>query len=242
MAPRYGRTNIFIFVFICSVIGSLTVLGCKGLGLAIKEQFTGIGDVEGMAKNPLIWLWLVIVVICITVQLNYLNKSLDVFNISMVTSIYYVSFNLCVVTATGVLYNEWTRLSAKDIVGSVCGFLVTVIGVFQMQCFNHLDISISQLRNMIYKGDMAAVDCSSDGEDGDHSHDSQSIKRRRSLVGSSSEPLIFPHHYSNGVVINFDEKDGSRFDGNDLIPVHPGGRGSEDSQTREWHRAFSVPV
>ncbi|RLN27996.1 hypothetical protein C2845_PM05G37100 [Panicum miliaceum] len=35
-APRYGQTNIVIYVGICSVIGSLTVMSIKAVGIAIK--------------------------------------------------------------------------------------------------------------------------------------------------------------------------------------------------------------
>jgi len=231
LAPRYGRTNIFIFIAICSVIGSITVLGCKGLGLAIKEQFTDGGkgsNYVDLVKSPLLWLWLGVVIFCISVQLNYLNKALDIYNISMVTSIYYVGFNCCVLMATAILYNEWTRLGIKDIIGSVCGFCVTVIGVFQMQCFNHLHITLSQLKKQIYKSTEAA---SSDGEQ-ENSQDSQ-MRRRRSLVGSTSEPLMNGVHLLNGSAVSY-EKNGSQLDNDYFIPVHSG------KMAEDLHRQLSV--
>ena len=39
-APRYGHTNILVYISICSLIGSLSVISVKGLGLAIKESIT----------------------------------------------------------------------------------------------------------------------------------------------------------------------------------------------------------
>lgn len=65
VAPRYGRSNILVYIFICSIIGSLSVLSVKGLGLAIKETIGG----EQQFTNLLTWFWLVAVSVCISVQL-----------------------------------------------------------------------------------------------------------------------------------------------------------------------------
>jgi hypothetical protein len=42
VVPRYGNTNILVYIAICALIGSLSVLGCKGFGLAIKETLQGV--------------------------------------------------------------------------------------------------------------------------------------------------------------------------------------------------------
>ena len=31
--PRYGNSNVLVYVIICSIIGSLSVISCKGLGI-----------------------------------------------------------------------------------------------------------------------------------------------------------------------------------------------------------------
>ncbi|KAL1426120.1 hypothetical protein MTO96_018505 [Rhipicephalus appendiculatus] len=77
-APKYGTSNVVIYVAICSVIGSLSVMGCKGLGLALRETFAGRNEFTSWVT----WVCLIGVVICISVQMNYLNKALDVFNTS----------------------------------------------------------------------------------------------------------------------------------------------------------------
>ena len=35
-APRYGRSHLLIYVLICSLVGSLSVVSCKALGIALK--------------------------------------------------------------------------------------------------------------------------------------------------------------------------------------------------------------
>lgn len=40
--PRYGSSNVVVYITMCSTSGSLTVMWCKGLGLAIRETILGI--------------------------------------------------------------------------------------------------------------------------------------------------------------------------------------------------------
>ncbi|MFH4977972.1 hypothetical protein AB6A40_004681 [Gnathostoma spinigerum] len=147
VAPRYGRSNILVYIAICSIIGSLSVLSVKGLGLAIKETISG----SQQFSNLLTWFWLIAVIACISVQLVYLNKSLDQFNTSMVTPIYYVFFTTFVIVASSILYKEWSCLGASDILGNIVGFLTTIIGIFQMQLFRDVNISLRQLRVLLHK-------------------------------------------------------------------------------------------
>ncbi|KAL4002813.1 Magnesium transporter NIPA2 [Acanthocheilonema viteae] len=147
VAPRFGRSNILVYIFICSIIGSLSVLSVKGLGLAIKETIGG----KQQFTNFLTWFWLVAVILCISIQLIYLNKSLDMYNTSMVTPIYYVFFTTFVILASSILYKEWSRLGASDVLGNVVGFLITIIGIFQMQLFRDVNITLRHLRMLIHK-------------------------------------------------------------------------------------------
>uniref|UniRef100_A0A1I7XAH5 Magnesium transporter NIPA2 n=1 Tax=Heterorhabditis bacteriophora TaxID=37862 RepID=A0A1I7XAH5_HETBA len=147
VAPRYGRSNIIIYISVCSLIGSLSVLSVKGLGLAIKETLSG----NQQLTNILTYFWLGSVAGCVSVQLVYLNKALDMFNTSMVTPIYYVFFTTFVILASSILYKEWSCLGASDILGNVIGFLTTIIGIFQMQLFRDVNISLRQVRVLLHR-------------------------------------------------------------------------------------------
>lgn len=41
VAPKHGTTNIFVYLGICSAAGSLSVVCCKALGVAIKLTLQG---------------------------------------------------------------------------------------------------------------------------------------------------------------------------------------------------------
>ncbi|XP_044489089.1 probable magnesium transporter NIPA6 isoform X3 [Mangifera indica] len=68
--PHYGQTNILVYLGICSLIGALTVVSIKAIGIAIKLTLDGINQIT----YPQTWFFLTVAVICVITQLNYLNK------------------------------------------------------------------------------------------------------------------------------------------------------------------------
>ena len=75
-APRYGRSHPLVYVLICSLIGSLSVVSCKALGIALKLTFRGNNQL--FRKET--FFFACTVACCVLVQMNYLNKALDTFN------------------------------------------------------------------------------------------------------------------------------------------------------------------
>lgn len=140
--PRFGNTNIAVYLLLCSSIGSLTVVFCKGVALGVRESFSG--HVNNFS-NYVFWLLFVTAVICIMIQMNYLNKSLDIFNTSIVTPVYYVMFTILVIIASGILFKEWDHMSTPDIIGCICGFLIVITAVFMLNAFKDFQISLKDL-------------------------------------------------------------------------------------------------
>ncbi|XP_006611778.1 magnesium transporter NIPA2 [Apis dorsata] len=144
--PIYGKQNIIVYICLCSSIGSLTVTSCKGLGLALKETIFGFSN--GFS-NWLTWAFLFSVILCVSIQMNYLNRSLDLFETTIVTPIYYVFFTTLVIIASAILFKEWENMSAEDILGSSCGFLTIIIAIFLLNAFKEMDISYENIRRML---------------------------------------------------------------------------------------------
>uniref|UniRef100_A0A1D1YTE6 Probable magnesium transporter n=1 Tax=Anthurium amnicola TaxID=1678845 RepID=A0A1D1YTE6_9ARAE len=69
-SPRHGQTNIMVYLGICSTIGSLTVMSVKAIGIAIKLTLEGINQ----ARYFQTWVFSMVAITCIIIQLNYLNK------------------------------------------------------------------------------------------------------------------------------------------------------------------------
>lgn len=75
--PRYGQTNIMVYIGICSIIGSLTVMSIKAIGIAIKLTLEGSSQVAHFQT----WVFAMVAITCIITQLNYLNKGCILFSI-----------------------------------------------------------------------------------------------------------------------------------------------------------------
>ncbi|XP_049340105.1 magnesium transporter NIPA2 [Astyanax mexicanus] len=141
VVPRYGQKNVLVYILICSVIGSLSVSCVKGLGIGIKELFSG----QAVLKDPLFWALLICLVICVSIQISYLNKALDIFNTSIVTPIYYVFFTTSVMGCSAILFKEWLRMSTDGVVGTVSGFLTIILGIFLLHAFKDATFSWDSL-------------------------------------------------------------------------------------------------
>lgn len=141
--PRFGNTNIAVYLLLCSSVGSLTVVFCKAVALGVRETFTGSTN---NLTNYIFWILFATSVICIMIQMNYLNKSLDIFNTSVVTPVYYVMFTILVILASGILFKEWDYMTPPDIIGCICGFLVVIIAVFMLNAFKDIQISFKDLK------------------------------------------------------------------------------------------------
>ncbi|KAG9491123.1 hypothetical protein GDO78_006472 [Eleutherodactylus coqui] len=146
LSPRYGHQNILVFLAICSLLGAFTVSSVKGLGIAVKGLIIGLPVV----KHPLPWILIPILIVSVVTQVNYLNKSLDVFNTSLVFPIYYVFFTTVVITTSLILFKEWVSMSPSDGVGAVCAFLIIILGVFMLHAFNNMDISLKSLQQHLH--------------------------------------------------------------------------------------------
>lgn len=151
-APKYGSQTVLVYITICSTLGSFTVMGCKGVGVAIQQTLHG----QNQFTNWLTYVFLSVVVICILVQMNFLNRALDIYNTAVVTPIYYVFFTTCVIVASLVLYKEFFNMSTKDIFGFICGFLTICAGIFQLNAFRDVKISLKNLPKS-HKDELEAI-------------------------------------------------------------------------------------
>ena len=141
LAPRYGQKNVLVYVTVCSTLGSFTVMGAKGVGVAINETFHGRNEFT----NVLTYIMAAIVIGCSLIEVVYLNKSLDTFNTAIVTPTYYVLFTSCVILFSLVLFKEFGSMSFEDIIGDFIGFVTICCGIFLLNAFKDMDVSLRHL-------------------------------------------------------------------------------------------------
>ncbi|KAH9741617.1 putative magnesium transporter [Citrus sinensis] len=123
-APRCGNTNALVFIGICSLMGSLSVMSVKALGTSLKLTFEG----KNQLLYPDTWFFMLVVAICVIMQMNYLNKALDTFNTAVVSPIYYVMFTSLTILASVIMFKDWDGQTAASIISEICGFVVVLSG------------------------------------------------------------------------------------------------------------------
>nr|KAI8757238.1 magnesium transporter NIPA2-like [Biomphalaria glabrata] len=153
-APRYGQKNVLVYITICSTLGCFTVMGSKGVGTAINATIRG----DNEFTNWMTYVLLAVVIVCILLELNFLNRALASFNTAVVTPILYVIFTSFVITGSAILFKEFEKMPALDIVGNLCGFLVIIAGIFLLNAFKDMKISWRNLPKANKGSDLPETD------------------------------------------------------------------------------------
>ncbi|KFK39685.1 magnesium transporter nipa2 [Arabis alpina] len=125
-APRYGKTHMLVYVGICSLMGSLTVMSVKAVAIAIKLTFSGMNQFKYFHA----WIFVLVVATCCVLQINYLNKALDTFNTAVISPVYYVMFTTFTIIASMIMFKDWASQSGLKIATELCGFVTILSGTF----------------------------------------------------------------------------------------------------------------
>ncbi|KAJ7819839.1 magnesium transporter NIPA-domain-containing protein [Mycena olivaceomarginata] len=125
VVPKHGRTNPVVYISIASIVGSVSVMFVKGFGVAVKLTFAG----KNQFIYPSTYIFGLISVGCILIQLNYYNKALDIFSVNIVNPMYYVGFCSATIVASLILFEGFNTTDATNTVSLLCGFIVTFLGV-----------------------------------------------------------------------------------------------------------------
>ncbi|TFK41424.1 magnesium transporter NIPA-domain-containing protein [Crucibulum laeve] len=125
VAPKHGRSNPIVYISICSLVGSVSVMAIKGFGVAVKLTFAG----KNQFTHPSTYVFGIVVAVCIIVQMNYFNKALDTFSTNVVNPMYYVGFSTCTIVASLILFQGFNTTDASNTFSLLAGFIVTFLGV-----------------------------------------------------------------------------------------------------------------
>jgi hypothetical protein len=75
VAPKYGATNPLVHISICSLVGSISVMAVKALGIALKLTFAGNNQLWRAGT----WIFAITVAGCIATQMAHFNKERRLF-------------------------------------------------------------------------------------------------------------------------------------------------------------------
>uniref|UniRef100_A0A0D9ZSW1 Probable magnesium transporter n=1 Tax=Oryza glumipatula TaxID=40148 RepID=A0A0D9ZSW1_9ORYZ len=109
--PLYGQTHVMVYIGVCSLVGSISVMSVKALGIALKLTFCGTNQLI----YPQTWAF---------------TLALDTFNTAVVSPIYYTMFTSLTILASVIMFKDWDRQNPTQIVTEACGFVTILSGTF----------------------------------------------------------------------------------------------------------------
>jgi len=125
VSPRYGKRNPVVYISICSLVGSISIMAIKGFGIALKLTWNG----NNQLTHPSTYVFAIVVIVCIMVQMNYFNKALDTFSTNVVNPMYYVGFSTATIIASLILFRGFNTSDYVNIMSLIAGFIITFLGV-----------------------------------------------------------------------------------------------------------------
>ncbi|KAJ5964689.1 Magnesium transporter NIPA [Penicillium vulpinum] len=149
VGPRYGKSNMFVYISICSMVGGLSVVATQGLGSAILAQING----EEQFKHWFLYVLFVFVIGTLLTEIIYLNKALNLFNAALVTPTYYVMFTSATIITSAILFQGF-KGTGIQIATVIIGFFQICAGVVLLQ----LSKSAKDVPDAaIFKGDLDQI-------------------------------------------------------------------------------------
>ncbi|KAL8279752.1 hypothetical protein RQP46_007847 [Phenoliferia psychrophenolica] len=126
VAPTQGAKNPLVYISICSLAGSISVMAVKGFGVALKLTFAGNNQLWRAGT----WIFAATVVGCIAVQMNYFNKALDLFPTTVVNPSYFVGFSTATIIASTILFHGLNTTGGQNTISLLCGLYIISLGVY----------------------------------------------------------------------------------------------------------------
>ncbi|KAK0519339.1 hypothetical protein OC835_007556 [Tilletia horrida] len=149
IVPRYGKRTPIVYISICSLVGSISVMSVKGFGVALKLTLDG----NNQFTHPSTYCFAIVVVVCILVQMHYFNKALDQFSTNIVNPIYYVMFTTSTILASFLLFRGFNTSGPAAAVSLLGGFIVIFMGVYLLNLNRIIDPYTQQPRMSLVTGE-----------------------------------------------------------------------------------------
>ncbi|GAA5795303.1 hypothetical protein HPULCUR_000658 [Helicostylum pulchrum] len=126
VVPRWGKTSPIVYLSICSLVGSLSVMAIKAFGIAVKLTIAG----NNQFNQPSTYIFGFMCILFILTQVNYFNKALDLFSTNVVNPIYYVCFTTATIIASAIMFQGWHTTSYTNTISLISGFMIIFSGVY----------------------------------------------------------------------------------------------------------------
>ena len=126
---KYGEKSVVIYVSMCAVIASLTIVTAKTFSTMVSNGFKNGMETEFLSPWP--YATLIVMVITCVLSMGYVNKAMMVFGNSQVVPVYFALFTTAGVGSAAWVYYEFQCLAdARQAVLFFMGILIAIMGVF----------------------------------------------------------------------------------------------------------------
>ena len=124
---QYGYRHVSYYVLLCSLLGSVTVISCKGVSTFINLWIC-CGE-KAPFSSPVLYLLLVLLAATAILQIRYLNTAMEHFGNTETVPTFYVLFTLCTIVGSNVLYKDFDHEDRWSVAFFFAGCLLTFGGV-----------------------------------------------------------------------------------------------------------------
>ena len=111
----YGGRHVVYYVLLCSLLGSVTVMSCKGVSTFLN--LWACCGAPSPFTQPVMYMLMLVLGSTAILQVRYLNEAMERFGNTETVPVYYVLFTLSTISGANVLYRDfenedrWTVLS-----------------------------------------------------------------------------------------------------------------------------------
>eukprot|EP00315_Gephyrocapsa_oceanica_P041226 CAMPEP_0185480408 /NCGR_PEP_ID=MMETSP1366-20130426/6236_1 /TAXON_ID=38817 /ORGANISM="Gephyrocapsa oceanica, Strain RCC1303" /LENGTH=377 /DNA_ID=CAMNT_0028087955 /DNA_START=21 /DNA_END=1154 /DNA_ORIENTATION=+ len=124
---KYGHAHVGYYVLLCSMLGSVTVMACKGVSTMLNLWICCGGSLP--VQEPVFYLALLVLGSTAVLQIRYLNIAMENFGNTETVPVFYVMFTLCTILGSNFLYHDFEHKSTADIGAFCAGCCLTFGGV-----------------------------------------------------------------------------------------------------------------
>jgi len=127
VVPRYKDRHVLVYLMLCSVISSVTVVSCRAF-MSISTDVLETGGFDQLA-SPVPFAALSLVIVTAVWSTFYLNQAMMLFRNSEVVPVYFTTFTLASIGAGALVYREFRCLTPASSFAFSTGCLCTFWGV-----------------------------------------------------------------------------------------------------------------
>ena len=129
LSRKYGDKTVVIYVALCAVIASLTIVCAKTFATMVSNGFANGMETEFLSPWP--YGTLAVMVLTCVLSMSYVNRAMMTFGNSQVVPVYFALFTTAGVGSAAWVYQEFQCLAdANQALGFFIGISIAILGVF----------------------------------------------------------------------------------------------------------------